>query len=291
VWQTRKGRKLSAAGGAYWEKKFRQGFTDGRGHISSAGIGASTQARVTQPKPLPPRAEGLPASEVPKARAYAKRKVSQAELNAIANAGFTPAKARQAGINVPSGGAQFVLDTAGQLGTAAYNIPAAGYYAGEAVTKDVGAARRGDLSFKQTRQLGKGLVTGTVEPFKHPIRDRGFLLVNLLGAAGAAGGTAARLGAAGKAAAAARAAARATGEGRYVPSTAGRSASVAAAKALTRKPEPATRTLQFGDLQVHPETSKNPTRALVQRARDKRLQTQAAKVPGGRAEEKLAGKV
>ena len=61
IWVTRNGRTLTPAGATYWENHYRQGLTDGRGHMGAdreARIAAARQA-VTGPRleanPYPPR--------------------------------------------------------------------------------------------------------------------------------------------------------------------------------------------------------------------------------------------
>jgi hypothetical protein len=62
VWQTAKGRKLSAAGGAYWENKYRSGATDGRGHITTPSVVQQkpTTAPARQKPPTQPRSYKTP---------------------------------------------------------------------------------------------------------------------------------------------------------------------------------------------------------------------------------------
>jgi hypothetical protein len=67
IWATRSGRLLSAAGAAYWEHHFRQGNTDGLGHVSRPAI--PTKAAAAQ----------LPASQAAQAAAFAAARGPQAK--------------------------------------------------------------------------------------------------------------------------------------------------------------------------------------------------------------------
>jgi hypothetical protein len=62
------------------------------------------------------------------------------------------------------------------------------------------AAAHGDLSFKDTRAIGKAMVTSVVQDVKHPLRRSGYLVLDGLAAASLGAGTAAKVGAVGRAA-------------------------------------------------------------------------------------------
>lgn len=61
------------------------------------------------------------------------------------------------------------------------------------------AAGEEDLTFKGTRQMGEAMGRGIYEDFRHPLRNPGYLFLDILGIASLGAGTAARVGAASKA--------------------------------------------------------------------------------------------
>jgi hypothetical protein len=111
--------------------------------------------------------------------------------------------------------------------------------------------------------LGGQIAHATAQDVLHPLRNPGYLALDVSALASAGAGTAARLGAAGKAV-----------------SAGGRAGAVA--KALAHAPEPRLRTLPSGKLEAHPLESRNKALAPLQRALDKRLNAKAAAQPEGR---------
>src|SRR5262245_22157903 len=109
--------------------------------------------------------------------------------------------ARKAGIfNPPRHGFMGGVARFGQdLTDAGIYAPYGLYHAGESVSKDMGAAWRGDFSFKHSGELGKQIALSTYQDIRHPLRHPGYTFLDALSLLSAGAGTAVRVGAAGKA--------------------------------------------------------------------------------------------
>lgn len=84
-----------------------------------------------------------------------------------------------------------------QIAGAAAYAPAGIYDAGKAVGTDLyNGLQHQDFSAKNTRTLGGTMIHQTAQSFEHPKEDPGYLLMNLLGGAGAVAGVGGRLAAA-----------------------------------------------------------------------------------------------
>ncbi len=175
-------------------------------------------------------------------------------------------------------GADIVGRGASDIYHAAVNSPAVLYYAGKALA---GPTVEGALHGPESRQakearefqtrVGKGLVTATIEDFRHPLRHPGYTALDILGLASLGGGTVARL-------IAATSAIRK-----------GAKASEVVSAALRPKPA-APRTLRVGDLEITQPPSRAATTRAVQRLRDKRAQRALDLKPGSRRAKHAMGR-
>jgi hypothetical protein len=84
--------------------------------------------------------------------------------------------------------AMFGKDTPGLFLTAFEQVaqslvysPLGIYKAGEAVSKDIGASKRGDFSFKNSRAIGSAAIKQTEADFQHPSENPGYLMLDILG--------------------------------------------------------------------------------------------------------------
>jgi hypothetical protein len=136
----------------------------------------------------------------------------------------------------------------GQILESLYYTPAGLYQTEEAVRKDVGAAAGGDLSFRRSRALGGEMAHQVAEDFRHPLRNIGYLGMDLTALASAGAGTAARVSGAGRAIA--------------------RGEAGVAARNLVR-PDIPRRSFRVGDLDVEGSYSNSALARYAQRAADK----------------------
>lgn len=185
----------------------------------------------------------------------------------LQRAGFIPGGVS---FKEPKGPLGLAAKTVGNLAEAAVYTPAGLVEAGKAVGKDTAATRKGDLSFKRSRELGKAIAVQTKDTVRHPLRRPGDTL--LLGFAAASGGA----GAVSRASAASRTVRTGGGIKKALigkPHEGG---------SLLRAPQPGKRILRSGDLEVRGLESRNKLVAAVERQIDKRSGGQASPKRVGR---------
>jgi hypothetical protein len=158
--------------------------------------------------------------------------------------------ASMSGANIVTG---TITKGIGQVARSLVDTPGGLILLEESARKDISDATRGDLSFQRSRHIGGEIARQTVEDFRHPLRNPGFLFLDVIGVVTAGAGTTARGGAAlGKLGAGARA-----GE---------------VAKTLIKRPAPGTFSLRVGDLTVDRLASDNAFIRSIQRMRFRRMQ-------------------
>jgi hypothetical protein len=284
VWVTAKGRRLTAAGSAYWENHFRQGRTDGRGHVAVQ----STAQRKAAAEQLPtypytkrgPRAEatlpGQPARG-PKLSASEQAAIaleSQLSRGALASR----RRAQQAGIAVmPS---SIPIRAASYLGGSLYAAPVGGAHLAADFGKDIYGFERQAFAgkhprdpFPRTRRNVAAMARQVGHDFAHP-SESGYAapVVDALGLAAPVVGVASRGAAAGSALRA--------GEG-----------AAAAARAFRRPPRAAPRVITAEGVTVEKNASRAAVSAVGQRLTDKALAALAGRNPRGVAASIRTGQV
>ncbi len=167
----------------------------------------------------------------------------------------TPAQLRAAG-NV---GLRTANRAVSQIAESIIYAPAGVYELGKATGLDVrDLARDRDPSFRRSRKLGKAIGEQVAEDVRHPIRNLGYLTLDIAAAGSVGAGGAARVGAAGRAARAAKGKRRVSQALARKPSEGG---------SLLRRPAPGREEIAPG---VYVNLSRNPAVAAAQRARIKR---------------------
>jgi hypothetical protein len=161
-WVTRKGRRLSQAGQAYWDRKKAQGVTDGQGHVNrrqtSSGIGATSSAKA---RPEQPTVKPLTSRQNREQRYYTKH----------ANQPGAGGEQMQASLAPHSPWSQKLI-----------------YGLGEAI---VGTPAGAVETVKHPVRVAKAIGKSYGETIHHPVRqikkDPSTFLLNILPAYGAAG--------------------------------------------------------------------------------------------------------
>jgi hypothetical protein len=183
VWETRKGRRLTAAGNNYWEAHYNAGLTDGKGHVDKQRV-AEYRATLAKAK-YEPKATGIPKGQKLTPLDMSHPTAKQKELQVL---GAPTAKHGSA-----------LAGLAGrQILSSIEGIPGGAILFGKSFGQDAYDVARGRNSDRTGRLLAQ-MLKQIPEDVLHARERPGYLAMDVVGGAGAIAGAGGKLGLAGKA--------------------------------------------------------------------------------------------